>query len=272
MSIRLCKQKFPSKYLSCLLSLALSGLSSPIAASEQYQEKIGLFTSYETLSNGQSPWKLVSLQWQQEEKNSRVIGLELNEYHRFDKTDISFSGQYIKFLKPDWYIDTTLVLAPNPAFFKKQLLQIWSRHSYEQGLGLSIGLNGSVYPTSTVDIRSYALMAEVEKYIGNYRYAYKLSLTDVILPLSGSQILFSHAFTESYYYGDRSNVTFTLATGVEVENDGSSTPPLSRVNAISIKQTHYYKNHLNSVFGLNWHQQGNYYIRSGISLGISYEY
>jgi YaiO family outer membrane protein len=169
-------------------------------------------------------------------------------------------------------MDTTLIYTPNAAVIKKYSAQIWSHHDLSKGRVLGIGFNTTVYPTSGADVQTNAVMTELEQYLGQYRFAYRLTATNVNIPSAPSQILFSHLFTSAYYYNDKSNVSITLATGRELENNGTPTPPVSQINAISIRQVHHFNNSWQSVVGLNWHRQGDLYIRSGISMGVAYGY
>lgn len=272
MSPRLCKKILPGNFTAVFISLAILGITSPVAASEQSQESLTFNYSYENLNNGQPVWRQQTVQWQSEKKKDSTYIFEYNRYDRFNQTDISYSGQYISFINPDWYIDTTLAFTPDAVIIKKHSAQIWSHRSLAEGLGYGIGLNFAAYPTSGADVRTGALMGEVEKYISDFRFAYRLTGTNVNIPGVPAQTLFSHMFTSAYYYADNSNLSITLASGSELENDGSVNPPVSQISAFSIRQVHQFKNQWQSIIGLNWHRQGSLYIRSGISIGFTYDY
>lgn len=251
--------------------MTLSSHVSLIQASDAPKNRIGIYNSYETLNNGQSPWQLQTLEWKSEKNKFSTTVFELNRYNRFDQVDFSYTAEYIKFVTPDWNIDTTLIYTPNAKIIKNYSAQIWSRHNYSRGWVLGIGLNYAVYPTDTDDVRTGAVLAEAEKYISQFRFAYKLISTNARLPGASSQTLFSHTFASSYYYSEKSSLSFTLASGREVENDGSSSPPISQIHAVSMKHVHYFSESWQSVVGLNWHRQGNLYVRSGFTIGFTYD-
>ena len=127
--------------------------------------------------------------------------------------------------------------------------------------------SGARYREFEQDIAK-TVFAEVEKYFGNNRLAYRLS-HDVS---AGAKNLFGHQVTLSHYFEDGADVTMTAAAGKELNRDLGRTLPESEVLALSVRGAVPLSKTVALLPSLSWTKQDQAYERltAGLALRVKF--
>ena len=101
-----------------------------------------------------------------------------------------------------------------------------------------------------------------------YRVAYTYKFIDVENAGNGN----NHKLQLDKYYSSGSKAGVVVASGEDVEFDGSPNPPISNVLTLSIFGQHNLQPRWWLNYSLTYHEQGNFYNLNGITFGIKHDY
>ena len=133
------------------------------------------------------------------------------------------------------------------------------------GWGVNAGLRHSEYASSGANL----LVAGVERYFGNYRAGYTFYSGRPEGAASGP----AHRVQVDYYYAERSMIGLSLTRGREVENVGPPTGIVSSdVRDVTLTGRHWLSQDWALTYDLLSHQQGTFYRRDGVRLGLRYRF
>lgn len=146
--------------------------------------------------------------------------------------------------------------------------------SLGDGWGLSLGVRRSVYfpfrPGLTYDpFGAHALFVTGERHFGDFRAAYTLSSGSP----HGAGTVASRKFELDYHYGERNAVGFSLTSGREalgLEFPGGTIPGDSR--NFSITGRHWLTPDWALSYGVGALDEGGFYRRQGVRLGLRYSF
>jgi YaiO family outer membrane protein len=129
------------------------------------------------------------------------------------------------------------------------------------GWGLGLGMRHNEYTSTASNVVS--LLAE--RYWGNFRGAYTLYSGSP----EGASSAASHRLQLSYYYADRSSVGLSYSNGREVENLGSPRGVIATdVLNWTVNGQHWLTPSWALTYDLVYHEQGDFYRRQGLRLGV----
>lgn len=126
---------------------------------------------------------------------------------------------------------------------------------------------GARYREFEQDI-SKSVFAEVEKYVGKQRFAYRLA-QDVS---AGAENLYSHQASLSHYYDSGAQVTVVAAAGRELNRDLGVTLPASEVLALSVRGVLPVSKDVEWLPGVTWTKQDQAYERVTASIGVRFKF
>jgi len=228
---------------------------------------------YTILDNGQTPWLTYTVNWQVKQPSTLSYGLSIHSVSRFNKSDTGYAIFTSLPIKDAWRLDANLAFTPGAQVIRKQAIEFWSRHAMSQGWGIAAGISVTAYPSdNTNDISSQTLMAEVEKYHRNFRFSYRLVNTHIVVPGVTQRNLLTHVISAALYHTDRDVVSVFASSGSELENNGTSNPPISEVQSLSLDLRYGLSRAWTLLGTLGTQRQGELYIRQNINLGLRYVY
>jgi YaiO family outer membrane protein len=245
------------RLVGLLLTLAcISGTA------QDRQVEVELNTSYERLNHGYAPWRSVALEVSKKLAPSRTLYGSLSETERFSLRDQQFTGGlYVPFGKR-WLAQVEASVSPShrvqarwSAFGQlgRELGRGWVAHA---------GFRHSAYNHTSANLSTLTL----ERYWQKYRAAYTLFVSQQ--PRTG--VSTSHSVQANYYYRERHSIGVTVAVGRELTNLGPRGLLRTEARGVALTGRHWLHAHWALSYDLNWHQQGDIYIRKGMRVGVRY--
>ncbi len=234
---------------------------TPISTrSARYQLETRL--GYDALDNNRRDWKQagVTLNGRTEKGGGNV---RLDVFERFGLRDWQFAGGFYLPLNDDWSLATSASLSPTANVIARNRIEsVISKH-FTHGYNLHAGVQFANF--AATDSRHLQLTGEY--YWSRFRAAYTYRLIDVTNAGTGN----NHRFVINHEYGHSSMFALSLSTGKDVEYDGTVSPPVSDVRIVSL----YGRHNIGDDVTINWsvfkHQQGTFYTRNGLVIGIQFD-
>lgn len=141
--------------------------------------------------------------------SDRSFTVFAEDSEHFELDDKTFGISVVLPLFAKSWISTEATLSPSHRFTPEYSFYAQLGHSLDGGWGLLAGIRHRKYPDSTVNI----IDATLEKYLGNFRFAYTLFASDS--DTAGSAT--SHRLQAGYYFAEENSVQIAVTTGEEVE-------------------------------------------------------
>lgn len=135
-------------------------------------------------------------------------------------------------------------------------------HSLPGGWGLGFGIRQSEYNFATNNLFSVS----AERYVGNFRGAYTLYSSRT----EGSDLGSAHRWQVNYFYGERNTVGLAYTMGRDIEN--LVVPlglPLNDARDLTLSGRHWLSTNWALTYDLLSHEQGSFFKRQGLRLGVS---
>jgi YaiO family outer membrane protein len=221
--------------------------------------------THDALDNGYADWESAYLDVVHRLGARHAVYGELRETQRFNLRDREMSVGYSHPFSATWtgLVEASVspdhnVLARNSVFGQLQ-------KSFDDGWGVQAGLRRSEYNSSSTEL----MVLTGERYWGNYRGAYTFYLGR---PQDAGAAP-SHLGQLSYYYDERSYLTFGVSSGRQVESLGPGLGVLvTDVTSVSFSGRHW----LDSGWGISYEavveHQGDLYTRKGMRMGLRHAF
>jgi YaiO family outer membrane protein len=245
-------------------------LTKPRAEAEksdsQPKNEVQLQYSREKLSKNFGTWETASIYAQRKLKNRQTIWAMYRVSKRKSIGDQEFTAGIYKPLRKKWALTAEAMYSPTSKFVGKYSLMGEVEKIAKRGYVLHAGTRFTKYNK----ISATTVYGLAERYWGNNRAAYTLSLTN--LTKAGTSP--SHRLQYNRYFGERvNNIGVTVGFGREHENLGPNIGILrTRTWGISSSAKYW----INHKFGINitgsYHKQGKIYSRQGLNFGVSYRF
>ena len=221
--------------------------------------------SRENLNNGYADWSSIYLLGSRKlgERNTLYGGLR--ETSRFDLDDTeAHAGLYFP-LGQTWTGVIEGVVSPTHNVLARHSVYGQIHKSLPGGWGLGFGARRSEYTATASSVISVI----AERYWSNFRGAYTLYSGKP----DGASSAASHRFQLSYYYADLSSVGLSYTNGREVENVGAPRGVItSDVSNWTLSGRHWFTPSSALTYDLVYHEQGSFYRRQGLQLGLRHRF
>lgn len=220
-----------------------------------------LGAGYNDLSNGLPGWnnEFVELQFQHDSSH---------QYRLFVARDARYSS-----------VDTTIGLGAetswDPGWFAGVEVSSASSPEYLPELGFSGHVGKALHAGWVLDLRyqhrDYVTadlggwIGTVEKYAGEFRYAYSLGRSR----LDGASGFTSHRLALDWYYRDDASVGITISGGDEAESLGDGRVLETRVKGITFNGHRSVSQRVDLRWWLGVSEQGNFYRRRFLGLAVA---
>mgnify|MGYP001818476960 FL=1 len=215
---------------------------------------------YDDLTNDLPSWNNQFVELQLRQRDSLYIA-QLGRNERYSSADVNVALGIEQELRGGWFFGAGLSTASSPDYLPELDINGHVGKSLADGWVVDLGFGRREYPTETVT----SLTASVEKYRGNWRYAYRLGRSS----LQGTSGFFGHQFTTNWFYGDSSNVGFSVNFGDEAEALGNGRVLETDVRGLALTGSHALNERLAIRWWLGTQEQGDFYRRRFVGMAVS---
>jgi YaiO family outer membrane protein len=217
----------------------------------------------EHLSGGQPEWKSWYVEGAHDFARRHTLFGGAGQTERFGlRDDVLWAGLYYP-LAREWTLLVEASHAPEHRVLARYSAFAQLHRALADGWGVAAGVRHSEYTA----VYTNSLLAEVERYWGNWRGAYTLYLGR---PEDAGSAA-AHRLQVNYYYGERSRIGTAFTFGREVENAGPTAGIVTTdVMGLALFGRHWFAPHWAATWEVLTHDQGNLYRRTGLRLGLRY--
>lgn len=252
----------PAVAAPTLAPTAAAAAVLPAVMADRYEWEAGV--SDEALSRGLPGWRSRYLigEWRGAERKTLYAGLRETQRYALKDREAHFGG--ILPLSAETQLQAEAGFSDSHRVLAARYGLIQLHHQPAQGWSLSAGWRRAVYDVGLSSVIQFS----VDRYIGAERFGYTLYQGGP----DGSGLSPSHRWQWTHYYGERSSIGMTLIRGRETEHAGNAGFLTSQVRGISLSGRH----DLVPGWWLIWDagrvRQGDFYTRSGVSLGLRHAF
>jgi YaiO family outer membrane protein len=243
-----------------LLALPLSTLAQ---TPQPPHWRAALVTEHSSLDKGQSDWDAVSLQLGRHWSKRQLAEVELTETRRFGLRDTEFALGGAMPLGAALTASVRVTHSPTHRVLPRASMGGNLQYEFRPAWLLHGGLKTTRYGNTDVDQASVML----EHYFGNWSALGALHAIRAF-----GQHTQAAELRGSYYYGDASSVGAIASSGEEVTATGPGTQVLARVRSLALVGRHAFDARWSLRYGLHRVRQGDFYTRSGVTLGVQADF
>ena len=216
---------------------------------------------HENLSNNLPSWDSQFVEIHHEKDTFRRYQLRLGRDARYAEVDISVGLGAERSWESDWFAGLDVASASSPAYQPEFGYSGHVGKTLSDGWVVDLRYRQRAYSSSNVG----TAIGTVEKYYGDYRFAYGLGWSR----LDGTSSFSNHVATINWYYRENTSIGLTMNTGKEAEPLGSGQVLETDVRGLTLSG----RRDLTRRVGLQWwlglHDQGDYYRRRFVGLAVS---
>lgn len=227
--------------------------------------EIELGNSYYSLNHNYANWRSVYLDILEKTVSGKTIYSNIRETERFSFKDQQVVAGIYSPLGNQWITLFEASLSSSHRVLPHWSVLLQVQRTFDQGWVTHIGMRRTKYQNASV-IHTNIGNITLERYIGNYRFAYSFYANRV--DEGGSSI--SHALQANYYYGDHDSIGVIYAFGKDIQNIPPVPPTYYDVHSIVLSGRHWFTSRLALSHEITLDRQGNLYSRKGFRLGIRY--
>ena len=217
--------------------------------------------AHEDLDTGLSSWgqQFVEVSREDEVHGRYFVGLARDE--RFDNADLTISLGGQRQFGVGWSAGLDLAIVDDPQFQPDYGYSAFVGKSLADGWVANLQYRRREYDSATVGTTT----GRVEKYVGDFRFAYALSLSH----LHGASNSLGHSLTANWYYDNRSSIGLSLNAGEEAEAVGPGQVLETDVRGMTITGRREISDRLALHWWLGMHDQGDFYPRQYIGMALT---
>ena len=227
--------------------------------------RLSIDASYEELSGGRPAWRGATVGIEQRLADRRRVYAGLHLEERFDTRNEQVMLAFVDRLNDDWSYSVSGDVAPDA-----EVLPEWS-FVLEAGRALpgdrSLGFRARHTSYSTADVDSLA--ATIEQYLDWFRVSYTLNAaktSDIDDPS------FAHLVRIAHDYGRDSYMALALGFGEEAETVAPGVVQVSDTKVVSLNGIHWRNAAWGFAWEAGWYEQGDFYDRIRVRLGLEHRF
>jgi len=234
-----------------------------VDAATRRRHELEISARQDWVDSGFDNWRSQRLDYASTKPESLGWYGALTREQRFGEWDEGVEAGAVIALDENWTLQSEVGYQPSPYFLPEWHADLRLQRRLPDGYLGAVNVRRTEYETTRVD----RLALSVERYWNAWRAGYTLNVTDVAN--AGTPI--GHDLALDYYYQGLSYAGLRLTVGEEeaVEEQQLIT---SDVRAISLQGRHWF----DSRWALSWeighHQQGSYYDRQWLQLGLRHAF
>ena len=259
--------------IALALTLALAPAAQAQQATAQTAQTTQAFEAgvgFDQLSQPYADWQLGYLQYERRLSSNNLVYARYQHTERFDLRDNEWLlGGYLQ-LSEKWQAQLEFATSPSHNVRPEYSANAWLNRQLDNGYVAGFGVHRSKWSSST----SQGYSGKIERYIGNWRWSY-VARFDQLQSADGDGI--SHTASLSYYYDhaqnqELSSVTLAINSGEELEKVNARDVLVTDVTGLSLYGLHATSERWAWRWALNWQEQGDFYDRTGASIGVRYRF
>lgn len=230
-------------------------------AGEASEWMLFIGAGHENLSNGLPDWDSQFVEIHFEEDAYRRYRLRLGRDVRYAEADISIGLGAEHSWESGWFAGLDAASTRSPAYQPEFGYSGHVGKTLSDGWVVDLRYRQRAYTSTRVG----AVVGTVEKYYGDYRFAYGLGWSR----LQGTASFANHVATVNWYYGDRANIGLSVHTGNEAESLENGQVLETSVRGITLSGHREISRRVGLQWWLGLHDQGDYYRRRFVGLAFS---
>lgn len=249
---------------AALITPVAAAAATPVPKSPaRRRHELELSLRQDWLDSGFDNWRSQRLDYASTQADALGWYGALVREQRFGEWDQGAEFGAVVALDDNWTLQPEVGYQADPYFLPEWYADLRLQRLLPRGFLGAVSVRRTHYETTRVD----RLALAAERYWGSWRAGYTLNVTDVAN--AGTPI--GHDLSLDYYYSGLSYAGLRLTVGEEeaVEEQQLIT---SDVKALSLQGRHW----LNGRWALSWevgyHQQGDYYDRQWLQLGLRHAF
>jgi len=221
--------------------------------------------NYDSLSNGYGDWHSASLDFSYRFKKRRVLYGAFRKTERFGQRDNEGTLGFYQPLSRKWALLLEANASPTHRTLPKWSALVQVERGFKRGWNLQTGYRRTNFNTAKVNVG----IIGVEKYFGNYRAAYTLSVAN--LEAVGTSA--SHRVQFNRYYGEQvSAIGFSGGFGRELESLGRRGVLQTDVLSGGVSGRHWFTRRWGINYDFSLTRQGKFYVRRSLNIGVRFKF
>jgi len=221
--------------------------------------------SYEELSGDRPAWKSASLGYTRPLADARRVFAGLHLEERFDTSDGQFLAAWSDRLDDDWSWSLAADFSPDAEILPEWSVTAEAGRALPQAWSLGLRLRHASY--ETVDVDTFA--TSLEKYVGAFSIGYTLNIaktSDISDPS------FGHLLNVARYYGDANSIALVVGFGEEAETVAPGVVLVTDTKSVALRGIHWLDAAWAIRWDAGWYEQGDFYDRYRVRLGLEHRF
>ncbi|MBS66829.1 MAG: hypothetical protein CMK98_00405 [Pseudomonas sp.] len=234
-----------------------------VDAATRRRHELEISARQDWLDSGFDNWRSQRLDYASTKPESLGWYGALTREQRFGEWDEGVEAGVVIALDENWTLQPEVGYQPSPYFLPEWHADLRLQRRLPDGYLGAVSVRRTEYETTRVD----RLALSAERYWNAWRAGYTLNVTDVAN--AGTPI--GHDLALDYYYQGLSYAGLRLTVGEEeaVEEQQLIT---SDVRAVSLQGRHWFDSRWALSWEVGYHQQGSYYDRQWLQLGLRHAF
>lgn len=257
-------KKKPTHILAFALVLGTLGVSQPVFSQTTEAPRpytVELSTDNQRLSNNSPDWQETALRLNRALGQRQYVEFSLVQANRFGLRDDQLLASYGHPVTDKFGVTVDASLSPSHNFLAQRSLGLTLNYEFAPTWLAYVGAKNTQY--NDVSVGQGLLM--VEHYFGAFSAAAGWRPVQAFGTSTSSQEL-----RGSYYYGDKNVVGLILSSGQEASQISSAQIALADVKSVALTGRHWISRDWAFTYVLNSTQQGDFYTRNGLRIGVQH--
>jgi YaiO family outer membrane protein len=221
--------------------------------------------SYEELSGDRPAWKSASLGYIRPLGGARRVFAGLHLEERFDTRDEQFLVAWSDRLNDDWSYGLSADLSPDAEILPEWSVAAEAGRALPHESSLGLRLRHASYATVDVD----TLATSLEKYLDTFSVGYTLNIAKTSDISSPS---FGHLLQVAHDYGDASRIALVVGFGEEAETVAPGVVLVTDTRSAALRGIHWFDAAWAIRWDAGWYEQGDFYDRYRVRLGLEHRF
>ncbi|MDJ0699798.1 MAG: YaiO family outer membrane beta-barrel protein [Woeseiaceae bacterium] len=231
------------------------------AAEQSADWLVSVGAGYDSLSRNLPNWNNQFAEILYRQAGGRFYRARVARDERAATADTSFGIGAETPLPDDWFAGADVSLASDPFYQADIGYSLYAGKVLEDGWVANLRYRRKEYASATIG----SAVAGVEKYAGDFRLAYSLSVSR----LHGGSSFMNHVATGNWYIDADTSVGITLSTGDEAEAIGNGRVLETDVASLTLSGRQQFGERYSLQWWVGVHDQGELYRRRFLGMAVS---
>jgi YaiO family outer membrane protein len=233
--------------------------AEPVEAPGKWTMTVG--AGYDSLSNGLPSWnnQFAELLYSLDAGRSLLARLARDERALAADLTLALGAEFNR--QGGWFAGGDVLVADDPFYQPESGFSVHAGRALDDGWVVDLRYRRKEYANATIG----SLVGTVEKYYGDFRFAYGYTWSR----LQGASNFGNHLASTQWYYRDGASVGITLSDGKEAEAIGNGRVLETDVRSISLTGRREFDERLTLHWWLGLHDQGDLYRRQFLGMAVS---